>query len=164
LLKKGVISNGHDPCFQTPLCHPLIEAIRYKHYNVVKLLLKYGINPNVKDSQKKTALIIACENNSPYCIKKLLEHGCTMIETKTKTGYTPLMIACGYTNSYYNSKCSRYKKCVYLLLKYGANTQILKNYKEFYKIFIKYITLIPFISRSFTKINENIIRETASYL
>jgi hypothetical protein len=110
-----------------------------------------------------------------YFLTKCSVHGYhKLLHLLLKKGTNP--------NNVYNTlelACRNNKiKCMTLLLKYGANIHIknslgytlgsvfldITRYYSCNNLLNKYIILIPFVSRKFTKINENIIRETASYL
>lgn len=52
LLNAGAYPNVPGDCYMTPL-H---KAVYLKHYDIVKLLLSYGANPNAVDYEGNTPM------------------------------------------------------------------------------------------------------------
>eukprot|EP01012_Entosiphon_sulcatum_P017521 TRINITY_DN22284_c0_g1_i1.p1 TRINITY_DN22284_c0_g1~~TRINITY_DN22284_c0_g1_i1.p1 ORF type:complete len:239 (+),score=55.12 TRINITY_DN22284_c0_g1_i1:40-717(+) len=59
---------------------------------VAQLLLKYGANPNLRDSRKQTPLHYACLNNNMPLIQLLIENGASMNIVDDR-GVPPLLYA-----------------------------------------------------------------------
>ena len=92
---------------------PLLNtAVNYNRIETVKVLLKCGYNPNVKDENGYTPLMTAVKYNNIENVKDLLKYGAD--PNKKINGYTPLMIAVNY-NHIENVKD---------LLMYGADPNI----------------------------------------
>ncbi|KAB8212112.1 ankyrin repeat-containing domain protein [Aspergillus parasiticus] len=72
LLKYGADVNGHGGVYDST---PLIEATRMCYYNIVKLLLQEGADPNDVDRLQRTALMLfAAEGHIPIT-RMLLSYG-----------------------------------------------------------------------------------------
>lgn len=54
---------------------PLIKAVINGHIHIVSYLLRYGVNPNYKDSSENTALHYACGYGWLNIVKYLIEAG-----------------------------------------------------------------------------------------
>lgn len=61
---------------------------------IVKTLLLYGADPNVKNKDGTIALSTAALNNCKEISKLLVEFGSEYVNTVSDIGYTPLMYAC----------------------------------------------------------------------
>lgn len=68
---------------------PLFDAIYKNNFEIIKLLLDYGADPNLKDKKGNTPIDIAIENESNEIIKLLLDHGANK-DMKNLEGVTPL--------------------------------------------------------------------------
>ena len=89
-------------------------ACRYRHYDIILLLLDFMKNENIttineQNEEGETALHIFCEQkcNSPECLKRLLNNPNLNINIKRNNdGYTPLMCACQELDddNYYNAR------------------------------------------------------------
>jgi ankyrin repeat protein len=60
--------------------------------NNVHLFLKAGMNPDAKDSNGQTALMLAASNGRAEVVERLIDRGADM-EKKTEKGNTPLILA-----------------------------------------------------------------------
>ena len=109
-----LISNGVDPNFIQDGITSLSHAARYGFVNVAKVLLDYGIDPNIHDRDMlrrffKTPLIHACQQGHIDMVKLLLEYGAN-VEEQDNHGFTPMYFAILHN----------YNNIVKLLIKYGA--------------------------------------------
>ena len=95
---------------------PLTWACRQERYDIAKLLLSHGADPNIQDKYGYTPLIEACYNGNIDIVKLLLENDADP-NMQDKEGYTPLRLACYI--SYISST-----DIVKLLLSHGANPNI----------------------------------------
>ncbi|MCL1901932.1 MAG: ankyrin repeat domain-containing protein, partial [Firmicutes bacterium] len=91
----------------------LIEASQTGHNNIVKILLKSGTDPNIKDSYGNTALILASQYGHKNIVKMLLESGADP-NIQSKDGITALIFASEYGH----------KNIVEMLLKSGAGPNL----------------------------------------
>lgn len=88
-----------------------------EHYNIVKLLLEFGANPNIKDIHDNTALIHACCGfNNLNNIKLLLDNNAD-INLQNDKGRTALI----------ESSIRFSIENIEILLDYGADEYILDN-------------------------------------
>ena len=71
---------------------PLTLACKREKYDIAKLLLSYGADPNMQDDDDYTPLIEACKNYNVDMIKLLLEYDADP-NIKNNSGKTPLDIA-----------------------------------------------------------------------
>ena len=151
LLKSGIdleLSDG----FATPLLHAVNggwDSDDGKQYKVVKLLLKYGANPNVVYKAAGPALNIAVEENNDSLVSLLLENGADpnnsmeclnhwirpiLIAVRNcNTKIAEILLEHGANPNYHNSfwapplNVAVKNNCYamsFLLLEYGANPQI----------------------------------------
>lgn len=115
LLEKGANVNLIDGNGFTPLG----ISIKDGNYNLAKLLLeKYNANPDIENEQRETPLIILSRQDNPdiELIKILLNKGVNL-NAQDKDGNTAL-IECTKSSA---------KKCVELLVKHRADTNIKNN-------------------------------------
>lgn len=81
----------------------LLKSVRYGRLKLVRLLIEGGADPNIRDSEGRTALIIAVitdfhdSQSAPknVVIKYLLEHGAD-VNAHDLRGRTALLYACAY--------------------------------------------------------------------
>ena len=81
--------NGRDCNGATPL----IWAIKYGNYRLVKLLLEQGVNPTLSDKQGLTPLTHAAKAGQVGAVRLLLERGNVNPSPLDKDGRTPLSYA-----------------------------------------------------------------------
>jgi uncharacterized protein len=67
---------------------PLHSAVASKNYEIVKLLLEYGADPNTKQQQDITPIHQAADNGDLEMIKLLLKYNANK-NVRTKSGITP---------------------------------------------------------------------------
>ena len=99
----------------------LPRAVQYNKVSIVKLLLKYGANPNLTDSfwyQTKTALHIAARDGYTTCVELLIAAGAD-VNITDENKLTPLHLAA------YNGE----KKAVELLIAAGADVNAEGHFK-----------------------------------
>ncbi|XP_055974473.1 LOW QUALITY PROTEIN: ankyrin repeat domain-containing protein 7 [Sorex fumeus] len=89
---------------------PFTETIQCKKEICATILLHYGADPNLMDSNGNTALHYAVCGEKISLVEKLLEYKANL-EVQNKDGYTPLLLAITENNV----------KMVEFLLKRGAN-------------------------------------------
>ncbi len=90
LLSYGADANGPDASEATPL----IEAVRKKYENFMKIFLNDGANPNGQDQSGKTSLIWAIELNLPSYVKALIDKNAMKRYTYYVGGQKKKMSAC----------------------------------------------------------------------
>ncbi len=90
LLSYGADANGLAENEATPL----IEAVRKKYENFLKLFLEEGVNPNLQDKNGKTALIWAIEQNSASMVRTLIEKNAIKKYSYYVNGQKKKMSAC----------------------------------------------------------------------
>jgi len=90
LLSYGADANGLPDSEATPL----IEAVRKKYENFMKIFLEEGVNPNSQDLKGKTALIWAIEQNSPSMVKALIDKNAMKRYTYYTNGQKNKMSSC----------------------------------------------------------------------
>lgn len=118
----------------------LHNAAFENRYKIVKLLLKNGADPNIKDTKDSTSLIYAINNGNLKMVKLLLKYGADVNEGD-RYDFTPLNYAVDNRNL----------PIVKVLLKKGANIDygprviknslvkaVLKNNYEITKYLLKY--------------------------
>jgi uncharacterized protein len=71
---------------------PLHSAVASKNYEIVKLLLEYGADPNAKQQQDITPIHQAADNGDLEMIKLLLKHHADK-NVRTKSSITPVDFA-----------------------------------------------------------------------
>lgn len=105
----------------------LIEASRYGHSKIVKLLLSKKAEVNIKNYMGLSALMYAVINRHYDCVELLLKHGADA-NAKDNNNDTPLLLAAA----------KGYFEIVELLLKYHADINHYDNDGEdAYKLAIK---------------------------
>lgn len=116
LIPELLLSLGADPNIQddTDKLTILFNTVINNNYDVAKLLLEKGANPNIKDKNGLTVLSLAVAKNSFYIVELLLKHKAD-INIKDNSNQTPLFIA--VNNSNY--------EMIELLLIMGANPNII---------------------------------------
>merc|ERR1712098_306364 len=70
LLSRGAEVDGTDYRLRTPL----MIASNFGNENMVKTLLRFGANSNLRDSRARTSLHYACEKQNVGTIEILLNH------------------------------------------------------------------------------------------
>lgn len=71
----------------------LLVAARNDHASTVMKLLLAGVDPNVRDGQRNTALHVAIREESGKAFETLLESPATDVNAINQAGETPLMLA-----------------------------------------------------------------------
>lgn len=71
----------------------LLVAARNDHAGVVMSLLLAGVDPNVRDAQRNTALHVAIREDSGKALEALLKSPGTDVNAINQAGETPLMLA-----------------------------------------------------------------------
>lgn len=111
---KFLLQNGADVDIQDIDGHTgLYEACKCCHLPIARLLLKAGANPNIKTNKSITPLFIASMKGYVELVELLLRFNADPNLKCTVKGFTPLMAACGSSNSASH-------KIVKLLLQSGA--------------------------------------------
>jgi hypothetical protein len=92
------LRGASEPCTRTPLHY----AAKNGQFQCVRLLLKYGANPNATDGDGYTPVHYTCQIHNPstagaqkevrLTLTSLLEFGGDM-KLRTNSGYTPVMLA-----------------------------------------------------------------------
>jgi ankyrin repeat protein len=72
------------------LSKKLFQAVATRDIKTVKAILAQGINPDVRDSDGRTPLMLACFLGDKEMAKVLLESGAD-VNAKDENGRTPLM-------------------------------------------------------------------------
>ncbi|XP_064624933.1 poly [ADP-ribose] polymerase tankyrase-2-like [Lineus longissimus] len=77
-------------------CAVFLAAVRSGDRNreVVELLIRYGVNTDIRDHRGKTPLHIACEFGFNRIAKTLVEHGCDLNAIEEIMKRSPLHFAC----------------------------------------------------------------------
>ncbi|EJN40741.1 putative ankyrin repeat- containing protein [Acanthamoeba polyphaga mimivirus] len=115
-------SNG-----KTALHYLCSKQVRnFPYVDVINLLLKAGINPNIKDNQGRSALMFACDNSNLLKNKEIMRLLCRVctINTIDNSGQSTL----DYFLRKYKEK---YVDIFMMMLKYGAFCVNKKNIKKF---------------------------------
>jgi len=91
-----LIANGADVNFQdNGYGAPLLIAARSRHYDLIKLLLKYSVDVNVENEFGETPLFTMCfyENDESIEIIKLLINNGADVNKSDEDGWPPLFNA-----------------------------------------------------------------------
>jgi FOG: Ankyrin repeat len=96
--------------------NPLIYATGKSYNNVIKLLLDFNVNVNIKANNHFTPLMISCYFDNYEGAKILIENG-AFVNVQNAYGYTPLV----YSIMNYN------KNIIKLLLDNGASVNIMRS-------------------------------------
>ncbi|AKI80024.1 ankyrin-containing protein [Acanthamoeba polyphaga mimivirus] len=102
------------------------QVRNFPYVDVIYLLLKAGINPNIKDNQGKSALMFACDNSNLLKNKEIMKLLCTVctINTIDNSGQSAL----DYFLGKYKEK---YVDIFMIMLEYGAFCVNKKNIEKF---------------------------------
>lgn len=73
---------------------PLLIAVRRKELDMVKKLVRNGVNPDAASEDGWTALHVACQDGSMAIVHYLCDEAGADLERKTSHGNSPLYIAC----------------------------------------------------------------------
>ena len=87
LAVKKLLELGAEIDYQSGDGTALLGATYQNNYDVIKLLLDDGANPNISDANKETPLIMASKSDNAKVIKLLLEAGADK-NIKDKLGNT----------------------------------------------------------------------------
>ena len=71
---------------------PLVAALHGKHFEIAKLLHRYGANVDIQDKSKNTPLWRACWEGAPDIVEWLLNHGAN-VNAQGRWCYAPLHCA-----------------------------------------------------------------------
>lgn len=94
-----------------------LVACKNGHYNIVRLLLKYGVDVNFCNENGASPLYMACFNGHTKTVSLLLQEGAD-INLCSKGGISPLYVACQ----------NEYKIIVHILLNNGAVINLCDEY------------------------------------
>jgi len=92
--KEYIIPMGLSTAF---VVTPLIMAVKYDKFEIAKLLLKYGANPNkmVRQnhgrSRPENAFSVAMSLVKPKYVELLIKHGADITGVNTTTGVSPFL-------------------------------------------------------------------------
>ncbi|MES0491875.1 MAG: ankyrin repeat domain-containing protein [Leptospirales bacterium] len=91
-LKNGANINTRDdtPAFEGET--PLMKAVVYGGFDVIRYLTENGADVNAVDERDETALLIASYAGSIKTVRYLIKHGAD-VNKASKKGYTPLIVA-----------------------------------------------------------------------
>jgi ankyrin repeat protein len=158
LLESGSDANVRDE----NNCTPILDAVFYKNYDICSLLIEYGADVNAKDNASDFPLIIACRGGNLDFVKLLLKNGAD-INLSDNFNWTILE----WTIFKNKKKILKYilQNYSHDLIKRIYKTSIYKwYYLKINILFDKILILVPFLSRSFKKINKDIIRFSTNIL
>ncbi len=93
LLAGGAIGAPAAPAAPTAEAPELHVAARNDHASTVMSLLLKGVDPNVRDAQRNTALHVAIREESGKAFEALLKSPGTDVKAINQAGETPLMLA-----------------------------------------------------------------------
>lgn len=108
MLKSGVNVDEETQNGQTPL---LRAAVYSDDSKILKLLLEYGANVNVRDNIGRTPLMAAVIGNKIDNVRLLLEYGAKVNSFILETKETPIILGCMWAD----------KKVIELLVAHNAN-------------------------------------------
>ena len=123
-LVEYFVKSGTDLNYSGPenKDNPLVIAIRFENISIIKLLLDYGINTNVRDKYLKTPFhhIFSEHNSIPFRIKIKLIKKCNNIN-KTDNKYNSIFNLLMHNNNWknYRNILEKYKLKIYLRNKDG---------------------------------------------
>ena len=108
-----LLKNGVRPLLEGTRSsdNSLIVATIYNKYDIVEILINFGMNINRVDDDNSTPLRYACKNNNIRIVKLLLRNGADP-NIAAQNGSTPLSEAIVFKN----------KELIDLLLQHGAKT------------------------------------------
>ena len=72
----------------------LTQSVKCGHYEIIELFLKHGADPNIRNDDMDTPLLIAATIKNFEICKMLVENGASLAIT-SENGVTPLMTAAG---------------------------------------------------------------------
>jgi hypothetical protein len=110
--KKIIASSSAQDLNKGTGAMPIHVAVFHDHPDVVKALLEAGADPNVRNYDGKTALVIATEKRSRKVVRMLLDHGATIDPAYRSTG------------ALYEAVRNGDKETVDLFLSRGANPNV----------------------------------------
>ena len=102
----------------------LHEAVKEKKFQIVKKLLRYGLDPNLKDAKGMSPLHYAASKLEIEMIQELLKHGADP-NIETNYGRTPLGNVC---DAYNNGQIGQKVEIVSLLISHGAKVNHQNNF------------------------------------
>ena len=88
---KSVPDPGILPLFAS-FSNSHMDTAAYSNGEVVRALLDYGGDPNVRDETNSTPLMLACKNGNHRSVCALAEHG-AQVNIRDNHGMTPLLMA-----------------------------------------------------------------------
>lgn len=91
-LINKLINKGYDVTLPQ-IYYPLIGAAKFNKPDIIKLLIKKGVDPNIKDVNDLTPLIRAIQNNSYEAVNKLLKYGADINYAGPEGDHFPINIA-----------------------------------------------------------------------
>lgn len=144
---KKILKNISDVNFPAEIddSPPLIIAVRYHQFDIVKLLLANGALINAKNNKGDTALFIAIICNNIDMVKLLIESKANLNE-KNNLGQTPLMV------SLYNN----FTDIALLILEHKVRLNVKNNYGKstlMYAIITGEIEIVKKLLEKFAYIN-----------
>ncbi|KAI0435499.1 ankyrin repeat-containing domain protein [Xylaria telfairii] len=71
---------------------PLLLAVKHRKLSIVKSLLQFGADAEIKNKDGNTPLLLAVEQSENDIVKELLDFG-VEVETRNESGDTPLLAA-----------------------------------------------------------------------
>jgi ankyrin repeat protein len=132
LLERGVdVNKTNSDDNSTPL-YIACEIDSPVKYDVVKLLLLYGANPNIVTNMCDTCLMAASKTAEPEIVELLLKNGANPNIINRRDHNTAIDEAAKWSYIYKDSKelSNKYALCVKLLLEYGANPDVNVNRRD----------------------------------
>lgn len=104
----------NDPRFVEALIH----AVAYNQAVTTKMLLEFGVDPNVTNNRKNTPLFFACANGYTEICKILIEHGAN-VNARNNKRRTPF-----FANTIYGHFDQTHVETGDMLLKAGAKPNL----------------------------------------
>ena len=114
--KEFLSKLGHDT--RGNQMTPLMIASKNEMPNIVKCLLHYGADPNIKNNKGFTALHICCANNTDTTCITLLLNAMTLDAINIKRGYWTQNTA--LDDVYYFNRSSKRNVMIKLIRQYGG--------------------------------------------